>query len=70
MRRDPVELANIAWATVHGLSLLLIDRQIKTSEEGKRLHALLVNGNSKPSHSILQVSGATINMLVEGFRKK
>lgn len=67
---DPVELANVAWATVHGLSLLLIDGQIRTREDGKSLHTLLINGNSKASPNTLQIANATISMLVEGFRKK
>lgn len=67
---DPVELANVAWATVHGLSLLLIDGQIRTREDGTSLHALLMNGNSEPSQNVLQITNATINMLVKGFGKK
>lgn len=69
-QNDPVELANVAWATVHGLSLLLIDGQIRTSEDGISLHALLINGYSKPSQSVTQLADATISMLMEGFRKK
>ncbi len=64
---DTYDLANVAWATVHGLSLLLIDGQIRTSEGGKRLHALLVNGNSRPSPNALQIVDATIRVLVRGF---
>ncbi len=67
---DTYDLANAAWATVHGLCLLLIDGQIRTRDDGKRLHALLVNGNSKPSPNTLQIVDATIRVLAEGFRGK
>lgn len=67
---DPVELANVAWAAIHGLSLLLIDGQIRTSKAGKSLHVLLMNGNSKPSSNVLQIANATISMLVTGFKAK
>ena len=67
---DTYDLANVAWATVHGLSLLLIDGQIRTSEDGRRLPALLVNGNSKPSRNVLQIVDTTIRVLVEGFKEE
>lgn len=69
-QNDPVELANVAWSTMHGLSLLLIDGQIRTRENGKSLHALLTNGNSKPPQNVIQITNTTISMLVEGFGKK
>lgn len=69
MRKDPVELANVVWATVHGLSMLLIDRQIRTREDGQRLPALLLNGDEVPAGNVVQMADAVIKMLEKGFGK-
>jgi AcrR family transcriptional regulator len=70
IQHDLVEMTNVVWATVHGLSMLLIDKQIRTSENGERLHALLADDSSKPSVNVLQMVEATLVYLVEGFRGK
>lgn len=38
---DAVVLANISWATVHGLSVLILDRQLMATDQRGGLHALL-----------------------------
>jgi AcrR family transcriptional regulator len=65
---DTVALANVAWATVHGLAILLIDGQVQTSEMAFGLHSLLSNSGKRKPDDPRQLIRLAIGTLIDGLR--
>ncbi|MCP4545288.1 MAG: TetR/AcrR family transcriptional regulator [bacterium] len=65
---DPLVLANIIWSTIHGLSLLIIDGQIRAEDMAHTLlddEASRVKGDSHdPRHFVTK----TVDVMIAGFR--
>ncbi len=65
---DSLSLANVAWATTHGLSTLLIDGQIQTADTVRGLHTLLVDKGTQTSSDVQQIVRFAIQTLIDGMR--
>ncbi len=67
-QEDSLSLANVAWATTHGLSTLLIDGQIQTEDTIHGLHTLLVDERTHTSSNVQQIVRFAIQTLIDGMR--
>lgn len=65
---DPLALANVVWATVHGLSTLLINEQIQTGDRGYGLHTLLADEGVQTSSNVHPLVQLAIKILIDGVR--
>lgn len=64
---DPVELANVTWSSLHGLSMLLIDGAVRMSRDGRLLHALMTDSEVIQVEDIPAISNSVVETLVRGF---
>lgn len=64
---DPVELANVTWSSLHGLSMLLIDGAVRMSRDGRLLHALMTDSDVIQVEDIPAISNSVVETLVRGF---
>lgn len=64
---DPVELANVTWSSLHGLSMLLIDGAVRMSRDGRLLHALMTDSVEISVEDIPAISDSVVKTLVRGF---
>ncbi len=64
---DPVELANVTWSSLHGLSMLLIDGAVRMTRDGRLLHALMKDSEVIQVEDIPAISNSVVETLVRGF---
>lgn len=64
---DPVELANVTWSSLHGLSMLLIDGAVRMTRDGRLLHALMADADVIQVEDIPAISNSVVETLVRGF---
>ncbi|MBN1825213.1 MAG: TetR/AcrR family transcriptional regulator [Candidatus Eisenbacteria bacterium] len=65
---DPHLLTSLAWATIHGLSTLLIDRQVRSMEAQGGAHALVVGGEGDGSEDLRGMARMAIRSLLRGMK--
>jgi len=66
---DPHLLTTLAWATIHGLSTLLIDRQVRSMDPHGGVHALVAEGESGASEDLRRMVRVAIGTLLRGMRR-
>jgi AcrR family transcriptional regulator len=66
---EPVELANVTWSSLHGLSMLLIDGAVRMSRDGGLLHAQMTDSDVIHVEDIPSISSSVIETLLRGFGK-
>jgi len=66
---DPRLLTTLAWATIHGLSTLLIDRQVRTMDSHGAVHALATDGESGAMEDPRRMVRMAIATLIRGMRR-
>ncbi len=66
---DPLLLANTVWAWAHGLSMLLIDRQIDITEKMHVLPALLTPDSTPDRDGIEKMIQLSMDVLTHGIRR-
>ena len=65
---DPLALTSILWSTIHGLSMLLIDGQIRTTESASGMHALLVENGTHATTDVRALTELAVDTILAGFR--
>lgn len=65
---DPVELANVAWSSLHGLSTLLINGAVRLTRDGRLIHALMAGSDPIREEDIPAISVKVVETMVRGFR--
>lgn len=68
---DSFFLRNVLWATVHGISMLLIDRQILNEKIIQSIHPLPIDESTLPSSDdTRKLIKFTIKTIIDGMRKQ
>ena len=67
---DFTVLANIAWATNHGLSMLLLEDQIHSEADGHNIHSLLANTAEHNGGGGWHLVDVAIESMVDGLRPR
>lgn len=67
---DSLSLANVTWATVHGLSTLIIDGQIQTADAIPGMHTLLIHNEAETSNHVEQLVQMAIALLIKGMKTR
>lgn len=62
---DPHDLINVAWAMVHGLSVLMIDGQV---DRGKGMHTLLGESGVGTSFDSEKIIEFAVNTMITGMK--
>jgi len=65
---ESFSLPNVLWATVHGLSMLLIDRQIQNGKTVLGVHPLLIDESTLPSDDARKLIKLAIKTIIDGMR--
>lgn len=68
-QNDPLLLANTVWAWAHGLSMLLIDRQIDITEQMQVLPTLLTPDSAPDRAGIEKMIQISMDILTHGIRR-
>jgi AcrR family transcriptional regulator len=62
---DPVEYANVAWSSLHGLSMLLIDGAVRVADDSR--HLRMQSGSGTSANGVPAIADEVIRTLVRGF---
>ena len=65
-----LSLTNVLWSTVHGLSMLLIDRQIQDGETVTGIHPLLSDGSNLPAQDMQKLVQLTVKTIINGIKNQ
>ena len=60
-------LPNVAWATVHGLSMLIIDGQIQNGDTLQGIHPLFTEENTSPSGNARKLVKIAVKTIFDGM---
>ncbi len=64
---DPAALASIVWSAVHGLSVLLLDGQVRMFADGSGGHALLARDDEEQGQDVESFIELTIDVVLDGL---
>ena len=67
---EAISLANVLWSTVHGLSMLLIDRQFQSRETITGVHLLLFDQGTLPAKDIQKLVELTVKTIIDGIKNQ
>ena len=67
---DIIPLTSIVWAQIHGLSMLLIDGQIRTNDLEMGMHSLLVENNYAASTNARALAEMAVDTIMAGLQPK
>jgi AcrR family transcriptional regulator len=65
-----VPLTYVLWATVHGLAMLLIDRQIQHGEKELGIHPLLAGENALTANDFRKLIRLAIQTVLSGMKNR
>lgn len=68
IREEPLSLTNILWATVHGLSILLIDQQIQNGETARGTRPLPANENTFTADDTQKLVKLAVRTIIDGIK--
>jgi len=63
-------LTNVLWSTVHGLSMLLIDRQFQNRETITGVHPLLSAESTLPDKDMQKLVKLTVKTIIDGIKNQ
>ena len=64
---NPLDLANTAWATVHGLASLLMNGLIESAGEGGTIHSLLSEPGARDIKELIDFTQSVVAALLRGL---
>lgn len=69
-RSNPMGMANVAWSSLHGLSMLLIGGAVRMASDGGRLHDLSNSLRNDPAGDVPEICHSLVDILVRGFTSR
>lgn len=63
-----LDLANACWATVHGLSILLIDEQLLADRRARSHHALLLVEGRRSERGMRRLTRLAVRVVLDGMK--
>jgi AcrR family transcriptional regulator len=67
---EPIFLTNVLWSTVHGLSMLLIDRQLQIRETITGVHLPLFDESTLPAKDTQKLVKLTVKTIIDGIKSQ
>lgn len=67
---DPHMIANMCWAMTHGISMLIIDRHVQSTNAFHDVPALLMENDDKKAIDLQKIAGYVNTTLFEGILTK
>ncbi len=67
---ESLPLTNVLWYTVHGLSMLLIDRQLQNGETVTGVHPLLFDESTLPAKDIQKLVKLAVKTIIDGLKNQ
>lgn len=68
LKGETLPLTNVLWSTVHGLSMLLIDRQLQHGETG--IHPLLSDDSILHAEDMQKLVKLTVKTIINGIKNQ
>jgi len=65
-----LSLTNVLWSTIHGLSMLIIDRQLQNGETVKGIPPLLFDESTLPAKDIQKLVKLAVKTIIDGMKNQ
>jgi len=67
---EPIFLTNVLWSTVHGLSMLLIDRYFQNGEMVTPVYPQLFDESTLPAEDIQKLVKLAVKTIIDGIKNQ